>query len=226
MRKRSDKTYKRILSAASELFIKNGYAATTINEISGHADITKKTLYSYFTDKKTLFLGVLQEAIGTPWEPDQIENGISSKNDLYMALFNIANGINEVYSQPEYPQLLRVIINEIRKYPELEILTQRGITHIALTTLIGVFEDANQSGFIIIRNPKNSAKMFIGGFLTNLYIDGLMTSQDDKIHKLTTLEMFRYINNFLPVIDQTEPAFGWGTLKEIQDKSRRLNSDC
>jgi len=110
MRKRSDNTYKNILVAANTLFIKKGYSATTIDEISSCANITKRTLYSYFTDKKTLFLGVIEDAVGDPWELNTPLNTITSKGDIYVALHAIANSINDIFGQPKYTQLLRVYV--------------------------------------------------------------------------------------------------------------------
>lgn len=213
MRKRSDDIYQKILVAANTLFIEKGYAATTIDEISSKANITKRTLYSYFTDKKTLFLGVVEDAVGNPWELNTPLDTITSKGDLYVALYAIANGINDIFGQPRYTQLLRVIINEINTYPELELLARKGITNVALNTLTDLLKLANESNFIKIQNPEDSARMFVGGLLTYLYLDGLLTIDPNKLTKLSTVEIFRYVNNFLPLLDCRASEDEWHTSK-------------
>lgn len=218
MRKRSDDTHKNILAAANILFIKKGYAATTIDEISSCANITKRTLYSYFADKKTLFLGVIEDAVNDPWELDTPLNKITSKGDLYVALYAIANGINDIFGQPRYTQLLRVIINEINTYPELEFHARKGITNVALGTLTDLLKLANKSNLIKIQNPEDSARMFVGGLLTYLYLDGLLTIDPNKLTRLTTLEIFRYVNNFLPVLDCEASVKDWHTSKITDNK--------
>jgi len=213
MRKRSDDTYQKILVAANKLFIEKGYAATTIDEISSHANITKRTVYSYFTDKKTLFLGVIEDAVGDPWELNTPLDMITSKGDLYVALYAIASGINDIFGQPRYTQLLRVITSEINTYPELETLARKGITNIALSTLTDLLKLANKSNFIKVQNPEDSARMFVGGLLTYLYLDGLLTIDPNKLTKLSTVEIFRYVNNFLPVLDCKAHEDEWHTSK-------------
>lgn len=213
MRKRSDEIYKKILAAANTLFIEKGYTATTIDEISAQANVTKRTLYSYFTDKKTLFLGVIEDAVGEPWELDTPLNIIASKGDLYVALYAIANGLNDIFGQPRYTQVLRVLVNEINTYPEFEELARRGITNIALNTLTDLLNLANKSEIINIPNPKDSARMFVGGLLTYLYLDGLLTIDPNKLARLSTLEIFRYVNNFLPILDCEASEKDWHTSK-------------
>ena len=46
---------QRILMAATELFGRQGYSATSVREVVAHAGVTKPTLYYYFANKEALF---------------------------------------------------------------------------------------------------------------------------------------------------------------------------
>ena len=48
-----------ILKAAKELFSAYGYKKVSMNEIAEKANVTKKTIYSYFKDKEDLFKQIL-----------------------------------------------------------------------------------------------------------------------------------------------------------------------
>jgi AcrR family transcriptional regulator len=52
----SSATAVKIVDAASHLFMQRGYKAVSINDIIRAADITKPTLYYYFSDKEELFV--------------------------------------------------------------------------------------------------------------------------------------------------------------------------
>jgi AcrR family transcriptional regulator len=52
---------REILRAARELFIKQGYYNTTLEEIANHAEFGKGTLYNYFASKEELFHGIIDE---------------------------------------------------------------------------------------------------------------------------------------------------------------------
>jgi len=52
---------ERLLSCASELFTRKGYAATTVREIVTAAGVTKPVLYYYFKNKEGIYLELFRE---------------------------------------------------------------------------------------------------------------------------------------------------------------------
>lgn len=52
-----------IINTARDLFTKYGYKKVSMDEIALEANVTKKTIYSYFTDKDTLFMYFINEEI-------------------------------------------------------------------------------------------------------------------------------------------------------------------
>lgn len=61
--KRKDglKTFNRIINSGKKLFSKQGYQATSINEIIDKAKIATGTFYIYFDDKLALYVYLLQQ---------------------------------------------------------------------------------------------------------------------------------------------------------------------
>ncbi len=49
-----DRTRRRLLEAADELFRRQGFDATTVEEIASHADVAKGTFFNYFKSKNDL----------------------------------------------------------------------------------------------------------------------------------------------------------------------------
>ncbi len=58
---RSINTKEKVISAALEMFCEKGYYATTTNEIAKRAQVSIGSLYSYFKDKDTIFLEILEK---------------------------------------------------------------------------------------------------------------------------------------------------------------------
>lgn len=52
---------ERLMAAATELFTKKGYAATSVREIVGAAGVTKPVLYYYFGNKEGIYLKLMEE---------------------------------------------------------------------------------------------------------------------------------------------------------------------
>jgi len=59
--KRIQETEKKIIQAALELFVRNGYHGTSINDIVQKVGVTKGALYSHFTSKGELLLRIIDE---------------------------------------------------------------------------------------------------------------------------------------------------------------------
>ncbi len=59
---RREQSTEQVLSAALELFVSNGFQATSIDQIAAAAKLTKGGVYFYFKDKSTLLLELLQQS--------------------------------------------------------------------------------------------------------------------------------------------------------------------
>lgn len=67
--KRSEKSRQQILDSALKLFSHRGYGATSVQDISNAAGISKGNLYHHFPDKETIFRALLDgyfEALSAP----------------------------------------------------------------------------------------------------------------------------------------------------------------
>jgi len=197
LRKRSETTRKTILTAARQLFLRQGYVATTVDAIAEQAKVTKRTVYGYFPDKRALFIGVIEDAVGDPWEFHIPVQAISTLEGLHNALLIVATSINDITTQPDYVQLLRVTIAEITSQPDLGVLFERGITRRSLKTLISLFTIVDEHGLLRIRQPEAIAQQFVGGFVTRLFLDGLLQSDQTHLSKQTKNELSTYVDTFI-----------------------------
>jgi AcrR family transcriptional regulator len=57
-------TKEKIHIVAMELFIKQGYHATSINDVAKHAGISKGLLYNYYKGKEELLASMVDARIG------------------------------------------------------------------------------------------------------------------------------------------------------------------
>lgn len=59
MRRKTESTRHRIIDAAYECFWRAGYTRTSLDTIAGRAEVTKRTVYSYFRSKDDLLAAVM-----------------------------------------------------------------------------------------------------------------------------------------------------------------------
>lgn len=197
MRRRSEATKKIIITAARQLFLSQGYVGTTVDAVAEQAKVTKRTVYGYFPDKRALFKGVIEDAVGDPWEFHIPLEGIATTEGLHNALYAISVGINEIINHPDYVQLLRVTIAEIPAQPDLSVLFERGATRRALRTVAGLLRTAKTHGIVSFTDTEAAARQFVGGFVMRILLDGLLQSDRGYLHKQTNTELADYVDDFM-----------------------------
>lgn len=61
--RKKEETRENIISTAIQFFRKKGFEATSMEEIAEMADISKGTLYNYFSDKESILVGYYQSSV-------------------------------------------------------------------------------------------------------------------------------------------------------------------
>lgn len=179
---RAQQTRERIRAAAQRLFLRQGYLATSIDAILAEAGISsKETLYRYYANKETLFVDVLGNlSMEQPGVSDALA-ALPTPRDLAslrQALSQVAREILAILSQPEYVALVRIIIAESPRFPQLgalfiETVTQRGFT--IISTLL---RQAGDKQIIADVDIEIVTRALIGGLLSYV-IPRLMSVSDE-----------------------------------------------
>ena len=114
----------RILDQATEAFLRDGYAATSIEDIARASGVAKRTIYARWDGKAALFLAVVRRLIAN-WLATA--DAWPESDDLPSALLIAARSVLAVGLTPEAIALHRLMIAEGGRFPELRtIVTQAG----------------------------------------------------------------------------------------------------
>jgi TetR/AcrR family transcriptional repressor of mexJK operon len=97
-----------ILDAAKNLFVRNGYASTSMDAVAAEAGVSKLTVYSHFTDKETLF----SAAVVARCEEQMPELFVDLPRNapVEKVLLGIARGFQTLINSPESLELHRLMI--------------------------------------------------------------------------------------------------------------------
>ncbi|GIO33617.1 MULTISPECIES: TetR/AcrR family transcriptional regulator [Paenibacillus] len=90
---------EKILMSAMELFMKQGYHATSIDEVAKHADISKGLLYNYFKGKEELLATMVEARIREL--VDVMEAAASKKTPAEQLTYIVEGAIDNVRDKPE-----------------------------------------------------------------------------------------------------------------------------
>ncbi|MFI4868663.1 MAG: TetR/AcrR family transcriptional regulator [Steroidobacterales bacterium] len=130
---------ERILDAATELFLAQGYGLTTIEAVARRAGISKRTFYHRFADKTVLFGAVVHRIIEGMRPPPGIP--LLEGATLHEMLKRLAGLILHAALSPPAIALHRLIIAESARFPELaRAVHAQGASQEAIALISGVLE--------------------------------------------------------------------------------------
>lgn len=118
---RSARKRRGIMEAATELFLRNGYQGTSMDDIAAAAAVSKQTVYKNFADKERLFADIVRGAAARADEFVQslAENAEPDAADVAGRLTELARRYVAVTMQPRVLQLRRLVVGEAGRFPEL-----------------------------------------------------------------------------------------------------------
>jgi TetR/AcrR family transcriptional regulator, mexJK operon transcriptional repressor len=106
-----------ILATALSVFLRSGYGASTLDELASAAQVTKRTLYTYYGDKAGLFAAMVTDLAAA------VSLDAASDRDTLETL--ATRIISRVHSD-ELVGLHQLVIGESARFPELALILHRG----------------------------------------------------------------------------------------------------
>ena len=117
---RSARKREAILDGARQLFLEKGYAGTSMDEVAALAEVSKVTIYRHFSDKHSLFVAVVAEAIDDAKAGSQtLVDQLGTSTDVEGDLRDFARRHVALVTQPHLIQMRRMIIAEAQRFPDL-----------------------------------------------------------------------------------------------------------
>jgi TetR/AcrR family transcriptional repressor of mexJK operon len=111
-----DERIAELLDIATEMFITEGFAATSTNKIARAANASKTTFYSRFPTKQDLFLAVIERRMQGIFE--QVAQFPENAN-FEKTLCTFSANLLRIALAPRQISLIRMISMEADRYPEL-----------------------------------------------------------------------------------------------------------
>jgi AcrR family transcriptional regulator len=155
-----------LLKAALEVFARNGYRNTTLEEIGEAAGVTKGAIYHYFANKESLLLAVIEHYQGLTFA--RAEEGI--RNRRVPASTRIRLLIRKVFSDTEGRRdLLALLVRGVtQEIPSVHERWMRG--PVRLWTLVAklVEEGKARGEFRMDADGEVGARVLVSGLMLQL----------------------------------------------------------
>ena len=109
--------FDQVLAGARDVFMSRGFEGASVDEIAKQAGVSKATLYSYFSDKKLLFMEVAKSECSK--QAEEILSETSDDDPLEEVLLQIANRFVEFITSDFGQRVFRICVAESDRFPEL-----------------------------------------------------------------------------------------------------------
>lgn len=207
-RVRTDKR-QAILEGAFAVFARQGYAQSCVKEIADEAGVAKPTLYSYFSDKATLF----QEAVRAVAR-STLDEGLTALepladlgtgDDLSAALEEAGYRLLTLHCEERSWALRRLLSSEVRRQPGLvDIVKESGPQRLD-RALAGPLARLMVAGRLRGTDPGRAAEHFTSLLTGPVEARSLMGSR--RIDDNEAREMTRAaVRTFLEALDASRPT--------------------
>ena len=109
--------WNQVLEGARTVFMRDGFEGASVDDIVREAGVSKATLYSYFPDKRLLFLEVAK--IECNAQSNAAISSIESSGDIREALTTAAQRMIRFFTSDVGLQVYRIVVGESQRFPEV-----------------------------------------------------------------------------------------------------------
>lgn len=109
--------WDQVLDGARTIFMRDGFEGASVDDIVREAGVSKATLYSYFPDKRLLFVEVAKAECAA--QSDAAVAHIEGTGDLREAMTIAATRMVRFFTSDVGLQVYRIIVGESQRFPEL-----------------------------------------------------------------------------------------------------------
>ncbi len=114
---RRGRKFDQVLAGARMVFLRDGYEGASVDDIAREAGVSKATLYSYFPDKRLLFLEVAQAECLR--QADEAMAVISDNTTPFDVLTYAGRQIASFILSDFGVQMYRIVVAESARFPDL-----------------------------------------------------------------------------------------------------------
>lgn len=155
---RKGRKFDQVVAGAREVFMREGYQGASVDSIAKAAGVSKATLYSYFPDKKLLFLEVAKAECLRQSETAMVQARLGAST--VETLTDFADRMTRFFLSDFGQQVFRICVAESERFPELGRTFYQSGPELARARLVAVLRSAMARGDLEIEDVDLAADQF------------------------------------------------------------------
>lgn len=190
-----------IVGAAAKLFLDRGYGAVSMDAIAAEASASKRTVYSYYHNKETLFADVMSLVCadsggrqGCPLEAEELVASLPPREVLQKTGEHVLG----IISAPQAIEMYRVVVAEAGRFPELGKAYYEGGPEWMIDRLKEYLDKLVQSGDAKIDDTQCASRKFFGLVVFPIQMEMMLDVVDSLSEKQVTKITEAAVDVFCP----------------------------
>ncbi|SET45963.1 TetR/AcrR family transcriptional regulator [Paracoccus homiensis] len=148
-----------VCNGAKEIFLRDGYAGASVDDIARQAGVSKATLYAYFPDKTLMFQEVLRSEIESRKEGPLQK--VSGDEPAAVALPRIGGLIAAWLARDAELRIYRLTVGEATRFPNIATAYHASLTKLLIAPLAQLLKHFHQRGEIQVADADRAARYFV-----------------------------------------------------------------
>jgi len=150
--------FDQVLDGARTVFMRDGFEGASVDIIAKEAGVSKATLYSYFPDKRLLFMEVARQECGR--QAEAAINSMRMDGAPHQVLFTAASHMVRFFLSDFGRQTYRIAVAESERFPEIGRAFYLSGPTLARQALTRYLEAQNDLGTLNIDDVELAADQF------------------------------------------------------------------
>lgn len=152
--------FAQVRNGARQVFLRDGYAGASVDDIARMANVSKATLYAYFPDKRMMFEAVLRAELDND-APPPLETVVTKGLTATEALPRLAEAIAAWIGSEAEIRLFRLVVAEATRFPGIAAEWQARFDRLVVNPLRDQFRDYAENGQLQIGDATLAARQFV-----------------------------------------------------------------
>jgi AcrR family transcriptional regulator len=185
-----------LFSAATQVFLREGYGLASIDKVASEAGVSTRTIYERFRNKADLLTAVITRLVdrdmATVFATPDLD-----RLDPKEALTVIAQTITGRARDPDSVALFRIVATEAQRFPDLAEKMRAGTKRRMEGAIASYLRGQVRRGTLVLAEPDRAAALFLQMICAELHECLLFRTADDVAKLDLTSHLKHVIEIFL-----------------------------
>ncbi len=200
---RRDKT-RQIISAATEIFLQEGFEAASMDRIVERAGVSKRTLYNYYPSKDEIFVSVMRSLLGSIFDNFSPER--AGPAELAERLRRVGGELLRLANAPETLSLFRIIASEAQRFPKLAAEFFEQSFENVIEGIASILDRENGKSGVNIPDPRQAGEYYLDLLTGTAYLRVVFGTAPPMGEKSISQRTNRALDYFFAAYGPRDPA--------------------